>query len=101
MAGRDALLHLYFWARSASLAHMENNYLRQVLRWFRFRGLALVGVFLCGFIAFLMGVGVTDRAGVADADTMTKLYYTLGLFVLGGMDLGVPRGGPGDRKSVV
>lgn len=80
---------------------MENNYLRQVLRWFRFRGLALVGVFLCGFIAFLMGVGVTDRAGVADADTMTKLYYTLGLFVLGGMDLGVPRGGPGWARGLL
>lgn len=40
-----------------------------------------------------MGVEVSDRA-VQGAGVLPKLYYTLGLFVLGGMDLGVPRAGP-------
>ena len=47
-----------------------------------------------GLTACWAGVGVTDRDGVGQADFMTKVYYTLGLFVLGGLDLGVPQGGP-------
>ncbi len=63
-------------------------------RWFRWRGLVLVAVFACGLIAFCNGVDVTDRRGVPDADFMTKIYYTLGLFLFGGLDLGMPVGGP-------
>ncbi len=58
----------------------------------RWRTLALMGAFLCGFIAMRLGAGVSDRAGVLGADAITHVYYTLGLFVLGGMDLGVPTG---------
>jgi Trk K+ transport system NAD-binding subunit len=39
-------------------------------------------------------VGVSDRPGVPDAGLFTKAYYAIGLFVLGGMDLGTPTGGP-------
>lgn len=42
----------------------------------------------------MLGVGVSDRDAVAEAGLFTKAYYTLGLFVLGGMDLGMPVGGP-------
>jgi voltage-gated potassium channel Kch len=42
----------------------------------------------------MVGVGATNRPGLADASWMTKMYYTLGLFMLGGLDLGVPEGGP-------
>jgi voltage-gated potassium channel Kch len=69
------------------------SFRRRILRWFRWRGIALAAVFLCGFLAFRAGVSVTDRPDVATADAMTHVYYTLGLFVLGGMDLGTPVGG--------
>lgn len=62
-------------------------------RWLRWRGLALLLVFAAGLTAFLLGVEVSDRAGIAAAGLPTKVYYTLGLFVLGGLDLGVPSGG--------
>ncbi len=51
-------------------------------------------IFGCGFAGFLTGVGVSERPGVVEADLFTKAYYAFGLFVLGGMDLGTPNGGP-------
>ncbi len=57
-------------------------------RWF----LALL-VFGCGLAGFLSGVEVSER-NLADVNLATKMYYTLGLFILGGMDLGVPVSGP-------
>lgn len=45
-------------------------------------------------VAFESGVGVSDRGGVPEGDLLTHIYYSLGLFVLGGLDLGIPRGGP-------
>lgn len=49
--------------------------------------------FVCGLYGLLMGVGVTERPGITDASIVAKIYYTLGLFIFGGMDLGVPTGG--------
>ena len=63
------------------------------LRWFRWRGLTLVVVFALGLTAFCFGAEVSAR-DVRSTDFMTRVYYTLGLFVLGGLDLGVPVGGP-------
>jgi hypothetical protein len=63
------------------------------LRWFRWRGVVLVLVFVVGITAFCGGAEVSDR-DVTSVDFMSKVYYTLGLFVLGGLDLGVPNGGP-------
>lgn len=56
-------------------------------------GVVVVAVAL-GFAAFRMGVDVSDRGGVQGASVATHLYYTLGLFVFGGLDLGTPNGGP-------
>ena len=64
---------------------------RRGLLW---RGVILVLVFGCGLGAFAMGVGASERPGIGDADLFTKIYYTLSLFVLGGVDLGMPLGGP-------
>ena len=47
----------------------------------------------CGVTGFVSGVGVTER-DLSDAMFGTHLYNTLGLFILGGMDLGTPQGGP-------
>jgi Trk K+ transport system NAD-binding subunit len=53
-----------------------------------------IAIFGCGFAGLLAGVGVTERPGVPDADLLSKAYYAFGLFVLGGLDLGTPTGGP-------
>lgn len=58
------------------------------------RGLILGLVFGCGLGAFMLGVGTSERAGIAGAGFLTQIYYTLALFVLGGVDLGMPQGGP-------
>ena len=51
-------------------------------------------VFLGTMVAFEVGVDVSERPGVPQASWSVQLYYAVGLFVLGGMDLGVPVGGP-------
>ena len=67
--------------------------LRSAWRPVVWRSLALAGAFLAGWLGLLAGVEVTERdltrAGVAE-----KAYYALGLFVLGGLDIGTPVGGP-------
>ncbi len=50
-------------------------------------------VFGAGFAGLTAGAGLTER-DVAQADLLTRIYYVLGLFVFGGLDLGVPQGGP-------
>ncbi len=57
------------------------------------RVLIFLAVVATGFTALLGGAGFSERDTPA-VDFATKLYYTLGLFVFGGLDLGVPHGGP-------
>ncbi len=45
-------------------------------------------------MVFFPGVSVTERDGIASADLLTQAYYSLSLFVMGGVDLGTPYGGP-------
>lgn len=70
-------------------------------RLMQWRWMALAFVFLCGLCAFVLGVDVSDRAGVPTAAFLTQAYYTVGLFVLGGLDLGVPRGGPPAARAML
>jgi TrkA-N domain len=53
-----------------------------------------ITIFGCGFLGFVVGVGVSERPNVSEADLLTKAYYAVGLFVLGGLDLGTPASGP-------
>lgn len=53
--------------------------------------LAVMGAALLGFS---LGVSLTERPGVVNASFLTKVYYSLGLFVVGGLDIGTPTGGP-------
>jgi Trk K+ transport system NAD-binding subunit len=53
-----------------------------------------IAIFGCGFAGLVAGVGVSERPGVSEAGLLAKAYYTFGLFVLGGLDLGTPTGGP-------
>ena len=50
--------------------------------------------FVLAFVAFRSGVGVTDRVNIEHEHFLAHTYYSLGLFVLGGLDLGLPIGGP-------
>ncbi len=59
----------------------------------RWRLAALMLAFVLGVVGFLSGVEVSER-DLAQTDVLTKVYYTLGLFLFGGMDLGTPTGGP-------
>jgi voltage-gated potassium channel Kch len=61
------------------------------VNWRWFVALLLYGAGLAGM---LLGVGLSERPEAADAGVLTKAYYSLGLFVVGGLDLGTPVGGP-------
>ncbi len=54
----------------------------------------MVVIFGLSISAFVLGTTVTERPGLANAGILTHVYYALGLFVLGGLDLGTPTGGP-------
>ena len=51
-------------------------------------------LFLCALFGLLMGVSLSERPEVSQASILTKAYYSLGLFVVGGLDVGIPQGGP-------
>jgi len=65
------------------------------------RGLLLVAVFALALYAFRAGVSVTDRAGLERAGVVTQIYYAAGLFVMGGLDLGMPMGGPATARGLL
>lgn len=55
---------------------------------------AALALFLFALGGFLSGVSLTERPEVAQASLLTQAYYSLGLFVVGGLDIGTPTGGP-------
>ena len=57
------------------------------------RGLAFAITYLAAVAALLSGVGVTERS-LAESGLAEVAYYSIGLFVLGGLDIGTPVGGP-------
>lgn len=50
-------------------------------------------VSVCALVAMELGVDFSERPGTSDASWMLRFYDTLGLFVLGGLDLGEPING--------
>jgi voltage-gated potassium channel Kch len=60
----------------------------------RWRSLAALFFFLAALVGFETGVAVTERPEIVDSGLLTKAYYSLSLFVVGGVDLGTPFGGP-------
>ena len=64
------------------------------------RVMAFAAVFAAAVTGLAMGVGVTERdllgPGIAE-----KAYYALGLFVLGGLDIGTPVGGPAIGRALL
>jgi Trk K+ transport system NAD-binding subunit len=62
------------------------------------------GALFCFFSAlfgFMSGVVVTERPELATSGLLTKAYYSLSLFVVGGVDLGTPYGGPALGRVLV
>ena len=60
---------------------------------FVWRGLAFAAVYLLALGGLLAGVDASERS-LLDVGVAEKAYYALGLFVLGGLDIGTPTGGP-------
>jgi hypothetical protein len=72
-----------------------------LLCWASWRAVALVVVTAAGWIASEAGAQVSERPGIHADGHLTILYNTLGLFVLVGLDIGVPNGGPGWAQTVL
>ncbi|MFT5691544.1 MAG: voltage-gated potassium channel Kch [Oceanicoccus sp.] len=69
---------------------MRNNYKKPArISW---RSIVALLFFSCGMVAFKLGVSVTERPDVVGAGLLTHAYYSLSLFVVGGVDLGTPIG---------
>lgn len=70
---------------------MQNTYAVSDFPWLSAGALFF---FFSALIGFESGVVVTERPELATAGFLTKAYYSLSLFVVGGVDLGTPLGGP-------
>ncbi len=79
--------------------HPSIDPLRRVGLWWRL--LVVAVVVALGFVGLMSGVGLTDRDYIVDASWLAKVYYTFGLFVFGGLDLGVPTGGPDWARAML
>lgn len=51
-------------------------------------------LFLCASIGFSSGVSLTERPEIVNSSFLERAYYSLGLYVVGGLDVGTPIGGP-------
>ncbi len=58
------------------------------------RSAGAVFFFLSAIIGFQLGVSTSERPDIAGAGIFVHAYYSLSLFVVGGVDLGTPQGGP-------
>jgi len=85
--------------RTVLPAHVRPS--RGASRRFLWRALVLTLVFSAGLASFMGGATVSDRPHASDNGLVTQVYYTIGLFVLGGMDLGVPNGGPAWAQALL
>jgi Trk K+ transport system NAD-binding subunit len=58
------------------------------------RSSGAVFFFCSAVLGFASGVSVTERPEVTGGSFLTMAYYSISLFVVGGVDLGTPVGGP-------
>lgn len=79
---------------------LDSRPMRRNLGWI-LRAFALIAVLSMALYAFRSGVDVSARPGLPEAGPLTQLYYSFGLFVLGGLDLGTPSGGPVFAQEVL
>jgi hypothetical protein len=67
----------------------------------RIRLSGIVVVFLLSIGAFVSGVGTTGVDDMSDLSVFAWIYYSAGLFVFGGLDLGVPVGGSAAGRAAL
>lgn len=65
------------------------------------RAIVLLVVFTLALSGFQSGAGVSDRPGLPEAGLLAHIYYSAGLFVLGGLDLGTPVSGPPGARAML
>lgn len=65
------------------------------------RTIAALLFFASGIIAFATGASVTERPDVTHAGVLAQAYYSLSLFVVGGVELGTPEGGPAASRALL
>ena len=65
------------------------------------RVLPVLAVLACALLAFAAGVDVSERPGLPTAPVAARVYYSIGLFLLGGLDIGVPVGGPAWARTLL
>lgn len=80
------------------MAGMQKQYTNPRFPWLSVGAVAIFAITLIGFES---GVSVTERPDLASAGLLTKAYYALSLFVVGGVDLGTPIGGPALSRALV
>ena len=72
--------------------------IERVVGW---RWWAAGGLFIAGLSGLMAGVSLTERPDVGTAGALTQAYYVLGLFVVGGLDVGMPVGGPAWARFIM
>ena len=60
-----------------------------------------VSFFVFAMVGFVSGVSVSERPEVGTGGLLVQAYYSLSLFVVGGVDLGTPYGGPLYGRSLL
>ena len=68
---------------------------------FSWRSLGALYFFFSAIVGFQLGVGVSERPEASGAGLLTHAYYAMSLFVVGGVDLGIPQGGPLIGRAMV
>jgi hypothetical protein len=67
---------------------------RSLFRPILWRFIPVLATVVLAVLAFRNGVDVSGHGDIPDDTLFVQLYYAIGLFALGGMDLGMPVGGP-------
>ena len=68
---------------------------------FNWRWWGAAVLFSCGFIGLLAGTSLSERPDVLTSGWLTKAYYALGFFVVGGLDVGMPVGGSAWGRAIL
>ena len=66
----------------------------QVRAWLGWRWMAAVVFLAFGIVGLASGVSLSERPDVGESGLLVMIYYSLGLFVFCGLDVGFPVGGP-------
>ncbi len=71
-----------------------NQFANGFTRGSHWRSYTALLIIICAITAFMAGVSVSEKPRADESNLLTLLYYCMSLFVVGGVDLGTPVGGP-------